>query len=435
MSTAKKVSLIAAIALVLVIGSWGVVFASAERLVTLSPDKSGYVSDEQPQISANWGIIPGVSLSDAKVFLDGNDVTDQAKKTDTGFILIPKSKLAQGKHTVEAQLTYNVLMNREVSSRWSFTVDTEPPPISFSDNAAFVVSPEADFLLRVKSEPGATLKISLNGKKLPSLTVNKDGNFSVKLANLDKENELKLEAADEIGNLRTIVIPVIKDETTPTIASLIPGEGETVRMQSPKLAVGFNEEDSGLKLMRLSIDGTLAVEKEWSLDKEISYLGRLLNDGTHKAKVEAVDYAGRSVVKEWTFNVDSRKIVINRGEFKLYFYRNGGLVKVYPVAVGMPGYQTPTGKFKIVSKQKNPAWYNPGSAWAANMPKIIPPGPGNPLGTRAMGISAPNIFIHGTYDAGSVGRAASHGCIRMYIRDAEELFEMVAVGIPVDVVN
>jgi len=124
-------------------------------------------------------------------------------------------------------------------------------------------------------------------------------------------------------------------------------------------------------------------------------------------------------------------IVVDKTRHRLTLYNNMEIEKQYPVAVGMPSWPTPSGTYKIISKQKNPAWVNPGTSWAATMPPYIPPGPGNPLGTRALGTSAPGVFIHGTYQSGSIGYSASHGCIRMYIRDSEDLFERVEIGTPV----
>lgn len=124
-------------------------------------------------------------------------------------------------------------------------------------------------------------------------------------------------------------------------------------------------------------------------------------------------------------------IVVDKTNHRLTLYNNMEVEKQYPVAVGSPSWPTPSGTFKIVSKQKHPTWVNPGTSWAADMPPYIPPGPGNPLGTRALGTSAQGVFIHGTYRSWSVGHSVSHGCIRMYIRDAEDLFERVEVGIPV----
>ena len=83
--------------------------------------------------------------------------------------------------------------------------------------------------------------------------------------------------------------------------------------------------------------------------------------------------------------------------------------------------------------QRHPWWYPPASDWAKGE-KPVPPGPGNPLGTRWMGLSAAGVGIHGTPDAASIGYSASHGCIRMRISEAEWLFAHVRVGTPVFIV-
>lgn len=124
-------------------------------------------------------------------------------------------------------------------------------------------------------------------------------------------------------------------------------------------------------------------------------------------------------------------IVVDKTNHQLTLYDNMEIEKQYPIAVGMPSWPTPSGTYKVLGKQKNPTWVNPGTSWAQSMPPSIPAGPGNPLGTRAIQTSAPGVFIHGTYSSGSIGSSASHGCIRMYIRDAEDIFERVPVGIPV----
>jgi lipoprotein-anchoring transpeptidase ErfK/SrfK len=126
-------------------------------------------------------------------------------------------------------------------------------------------------------------------------------------------------------------------------------------------------------------------------------------------------------------------IVIMRGSNRLLFYLDQKLNHTFGVATGQARYPTPTGNFEIVIKERNPWWYPPDSDWAKGE-KPIPPGPGNPLGTRWMGISSPNVGIHGTPDAASIGYSASHGCIRMRIPDAEWLFNHVRVGTPVFIV-
>jgi lipoprotein-anchoring transpeptidase ErfK/SrfK len=123
-------------------------------------------------------------------------------------------------------------------------------------------------------------------------------------------------------------------------------------------------------------------------------------------------------------------IVIRRGVNELRYYGGAQLVRKFGVATGQAVYPTPTGTFSIVDMQLNPWWRPPDSPWAKGK-KPIPPGPGNPLGTRWMGLSAPGVGIHGTPDDASIGYSASHGCIRMHIPDAEWLFHHVKLGTPV----
>lgn len=126
------------------------------------------------------------------------------------------------------------------------------------------------------------------------------------------------------------------------------------------------------------------------------------------------------------------RIVVTLSKFRLQLIRDGKVVKTYKVAVGQAAYPTPVGKFKIVNKQKDPTWTPPpDSSWAKGLGPI-PPGPGNPLGTRWMGTSAQYVGIHGTYADSSIGTRASHGCIRMHIKDVEALYELVSVGMPVE---
>ncbi len=127
-------------------------------------------------------------------------------------------------------------------------------------------------------------------------------------------------------------------------------------------------------------------------------------------------------------------IVIRRGVNRLALYDGMKLRRTFGVATGASRYPTPLGKFQIVVKWRNPWWYPPQSDWAKDA-RPIPPGPGNPLGTRWMGISSPAVGIHGTPDPASIGYSVSHGCIRMRIPEVEWLFNQVDVGTPVYIVR
>lgn len=122
-------------------------------------------------------------------------------------------------------------------------------------------------------------------------------------------------------------------------------------------------------------------------------------------------------------------VVIDRGNFRLTYWKAGKRI-AFPVAVGTSDHPTPTGDFEIIQKQTNPTWFPPDSPWAAGLGPV-PPGVSNPLGTRWMGTSAPAIGMHGTPTSSSVGTRASHGCVRMYIHDAERLYDLVDIGTPV----
>ena len=142
----------------------------------------------------------------------------------------------------------------------------------------------------------------------------------------------------------------------------------------------------------------------------------------------------RSIAPDVTRASFGPVIVIRRGSNRLYLYRGMRLWRVFGVATGQASYPTPLGRFTIAVMARHPWWYPPASDWAKGQ-KPIPPGPGNPLGTRWMGLSVPAVGIHGTPDAASIGYSASHGCIRMRISEAEWVFDRVRVGTPVFIVS
>lgn len=127
-------------------------------------------------------------------------------------------------------------------------------------------------------------------------------------------------------------------------------------------------------------------------------------------------------------------VVLNLAEMRVYFYHPGSdKVSTYPVGVGKAGWSTPVGNTTIVRKVKNPTWTPPPSIVreakrrGKNL-RVVGPGPRNPLGRRAMYLGMPRILMHGTTAPGSIGLRSSHGCIRMFNKDIEELFTNVPVG-------
>jgi L,D-transpeptidase ErfK/SrfK len=139
-------------------------------------------------------------------------------------------------------------------------------------------------------------------------------------------------------------------------------------------------------------------------------------------------------------------LVLNLAEYRMYFFpepRDGepALVMTYPISIGRMDWETPLGKTSIVAMARNPAWYPPQSVrdeHAADgdpLPRVVPAGPNNPLGTRAMRLGLPGYLIHGTNRPAGVGMRVSHGCIRMLPEDIEFLFEQVGVKTPVRIIN
>jgi lipoprotein-anchoring transpeptidase ErfK/SrfK len=118
--------------------------------------------------------------------------------------------------------------------------------------------------------------------------------------------------------------------------------------------------------------------------------------------------------------VQQREIIVSLEDHKLALVENGEVKKIYNVAVGKPSTPSPEGTFTIARRVKNPTYHHDG--------KTVLPGPGNPVGTRWMGLSKTGYGIHGTNEPKSIGKAASHGCIRMAKADLEEFYELVAVG-------
>jgi lipoprotein-anchoring transpeptidase ErfK/SrfK len=144
-----------------------------------------------------------------------------------------------------------------------------------------------------------------------------------------------------------------------------------------------------------------------------------------------VDIPAR-VTADSVFDATPTVVTVSREERMVRVFKRGEMVQSYTVAVGEPKYPTPTGQFSVQSKQVNPAWNVPQSDWAGKLAgQTIPGGdPRNPLIARWIGFNG-SVGFHGTASIGSLGGAASHGCVRMSPGDVIDLFEHVETGTPV----
>ncbi len=137
-----------------------------------------------------------------------------------------------------------------------------------------------------------------------------------------------------------------------------------------------------------------------------------------KAMAAILLAAGEAMAQE--NRSSARRIVVSLPDRKLALLEDGHVVKIYSVAVGAVATPSPSGSYTVVRRVANPTWYGQG--------KVVPPGKANPVGTRWIGLSIKGYGIHGTSNPRSIGKRASHGCIRLRNSDVEELLGLVAVG-------
>lgn len=136
-------------------------------------------------------------------------------------------------------------------------------------------------------------------------------------------------------------------------------------------------------------------------------------------------------------------IVSNIPEMRTYYFlKDSDKVYVYPVGVGRMDWKTPLGSWAITRKQENPAWYPPESIRKEHvemgrgvLPKVVPAGPDNPLGTRVLRLALPSYLLHGTNEQTGIGMRVTHGCMRFYPQHIEHIYEMVPTNTMVTFLN
>lgn len=145
------------------------------------------------------------------------------------------------------------------------------------------------------------------------------------------------------------------------------------------------------------------------------------------ARAMAFETPRQTTKPQIDLHVEKRLIVVSLEDRKLALLVDGQVKKIYAVAVGKPSTPSPVGTFTIERRVANPTYHHNG--------KTVLPGPGNPVGTRWMGLSIAGYGIHGTNEPKSIGKAASHGCIRMAKSDLEEFYALVEVGDTVELIG
>jgi peptidoglycan hydrolase-like protein with peptidoglycan-binding domain len=467
---------------------WRVPWVSA-----IAPGQDTYVSSETPTVTLRIRNLQ--QLSDVRVFFAGRDVTASTTFHGDELAFTPPEQLADGIYDVRFSARASNLFRRHVVREWRFTVDTHEPTLEVGALLREGKINTDPAVFRGTTEPGAAVAADIGDLSATTTAAANgafrlemelpEGPASVILTATDKagnstsqtlslyvdaspptltvtrvertidQNDLKLKIAAEDGVRPPELIATLDDEVVE-----FEGPPSAARLKLSGLAEGrhtlvVTATDGGgnrtTETRAFTVDSTerfgAATLMRGARGDDVKELQRRLaqagvfdggKSGNFGAGTEAAVIAFQ---EKYGLTVDgvvgprmlmalSGQIVVDLSELKLYLYRGGELSATYRVAAGSPTYPTPTGDYSVTSKVVNPTWYPPNSEWAKDA-KPIPPGITNPLGTRWIGTSAPNVGIHGTPDSGSIGTYASHGCIRMYIPDVEALFEKVAVGMPV----
>jgi hypothetical protein len=221
---------------------------------------------------------------------------------------------------------------------------------------------------------------------------------------------LPLQAALDRGHVATIVHHV---------ARVLDRPARNARVEPKPLALGLRiiKSRPGLRVKQPALERALATAV-------------LRLDGSRTVTIPT----RAALPKVWTSTLARRYgtlILVSRETYTLRLFKRLKLVKSYPIAVGQQGLETPAGFYEINDKQVDPWWHVPNSAWAGDLAgRVIPPGPDDPIKSRWMGFYN-GAGIHGTEDIGSLGSAASHGCVRMAIPDVEELYDLVPLHTPI----
>lgn len=199
-----------------------------------------------------------------------------------------------------------------------------------------------------------------------------------------------------------------------------------------RIATRFDRKPTDSQLLFRGFKPVVTASVEGLTVKRLATIAAVSNEVVHGTRAP-INVPATTLKPKVTESSIGPVVVIRRASNRLTLYNGMRPVRQFAVATGQTIYPTPLGRFSIVVKWKNPWWYPPASPWAKGL-KPTPPGPGNPLGTRWMGLSVPGVGIHGTPEDGSIGYSLSHGCIRMHIPQAEWLFNHVDVGTPVYIV-
>jgi lipoprotein-anchoring transpeptidase ErfK/SrfK len=466
---------------------------TAPRISAVTPSSGAFTRDSTVAVSVR---IPGLDrLREVEVTIDGTPMSRIDRDGD--LVTLSTGPLDDGSHIVRFTGTSINVFSRRVSKTWRFTVDTVAPPLTVTTPTFARVATTSPLVVEGETEPGAEVSVARgsatatttagpDGRFSTALDA-RDGRDRLRVVSSDAAGNAtdlgamlivdaqppSLSVSELPSRLRTNT-PLLRVTASdavkaPQVTVRVDGEAVLRRQTRHPLKVRFKSLSDGehtLTVVAVDSGHNVATSEQTVLvdtteklgeatltagarGKDVRELQRKLRKAgfLHRRPTGVLDAATLKAVKRFETRMGmqpdgivgqqvvgalSGRIVVDLSECRLYLYKDGKLVRTYAVAVGQPAYPTPTGDYAIVSMIMNPTWIPPDSPWAKGL-EPIPPGPGNPVGTRWIGTSAPGVGIHGTPADYSIGTHASHGCIRMHMWDVESLFAMVAVGMPIHI--
>jgi lipoprotein-anchoring transpeptidase ErfK/SrfK len=351
------------------------------------------------------------------------------------------ARLPEGR--VATTITGTDTAGNTVARRRVVTVDTTAPDLALSAPAPGEQLKETDEPLvygtiASESPRGLTFTAKVNGRAVTTAT-GRDATSPAELEASYGEAAGGATSALEVDGRRFALAVGTLPQGRNRITVVVRDRAGNLARTSTVVAVDTTEEFGSVDLVAWARGADVVALQERLREAKVYPKKAKLTGVLDPVTVKSVDRYQKRYELPRTGVVDARtrdamvgRIVVNIGQRKLRLIRNGRVWKTYRIAVGAPAYPTPTGDYLVNDKQVDPIWYPPDSPWAAEL-DTIPAGPGNPLGTRWIGTTAPAIGIHGTYADSSIGTAASHGCMRMHIPEVEELFEEVSVGMKVSI--
>lgn len=455
---------------------------------SVSPAPATVVSDTQPYIEVEYVGFP----VGARVLVDGRPAPAGLRRGESKLVALPHP-LDEGAHTISVEL--RTWVGKSAHRMWQIRVDRQPPSLEVEAPGEGALTAERDLRVVGRTD-GARVRVGEqevvpDGSGRYEVTAElAEGPNSLEVVAFDEagnaarvvrevvfdpdppELEILAPAPDQRLEKSSFTFRArVQDELETELSLKIDGKWDVEVKQDEKgCSAQLDDLPEGTRLLEFTARDqagnvstrtvSFLVDSTETFGDGLVTLGAVGKDVTElQERLSALDFLPAEAVTgrfdEATLEAVRRcqeehglqpdgivgpnlvavlgpRIFVNLARFSLVVEDPLGPTRRYSIAHGLPEHPTPTGTFRVVEKVKDPTWIPPDSPWAREA-KATPPGPDNPLGTRWLGLDSNLVGIHGTPFSWSIGTRASHGCIRMHMKEVEALFEQVGNGTPVTI--